>query len=107
MYRQIVTPDSNKLTLYLPDEFIGHQVEVIAFSIDEDQHKNNKYSWENTIKDIFVFYCGNRYRSVYFVFTRQAGGKCYGNVFISWRFSYLCDVCVSWCYLFYQSEKVN
>lgn len=50
MYRQIVTPKSNKLTLHLPDEFIGYLVEVIAFSIDQDQPMNNKYSWENAIK---------------------------------------------------------
>ena len=35
MFRQIVTPTNTQLTLQLPDEFVGHQVEVIAFTVDQ------------------------------------------------------------------------
>ena len=35
MIRTIVTADKKKLTVLLPDDFIGKQIEVIAFVIDE------------------------------------------------------------------------
>ena len=35
MIRTIITADRNSLTLQLPDDFLGKQVEVIAFVIEE------------------------------------------------------------------------
>ncbi|MBL7794065.1 MAG: hypothetical protein JNK77_17180 [Saprospiraceae bacterium] len=35
MIRTILTVDNNKLTLLLPDDFLGKQVEIIAFILDE------------------------------------------------------------------------
>ena len=35
MIRTVVTADKNSITLSLPDNYIGRQVEVIAFVIDE------------------------------------------------------------------------
>jgi hypothetical protein len=35
MIRRIVTTDNNLLTLPLPDNYVGKQVEVIAFVIDD------------------------------------------------------------------------
>lgn len=35
MYRQIITPDNTKFTITFPQEFIGKEVEVIAFTLKE------------------------------------------------------------------------
>ena len=35
MIRSIVTPDQQKVSIDLPAAFIGKQVEIIAFTIDE------------------------------------------------------------------------
>ena len=35
MIRAIITADKNNLTLSLPDNFLGKQVEIIVFIIDE------------------------------------------------------------------------
>jgi len=39
MIRTIVTVDNNNLTLVLPDDYLGKQIEVIAFVIDEAKEK--------------------------------------------------------------------
>ena len=44
MYRQIVTPESTRLILQIPEEFVGHRVEVIAFTTEPFAGK--KYSLE-------------------------------------------------------------
>jgi len=55
MYRQIIIPKSNSFLLNLPADFIGRQVEVIAFPVEEnqiieEQSNVDKYSWENALK---------------------------------------------------------
>jgi hypothetical protein len=35
MIRIVITPDSRKLSLKLPTHFVGKQVEVIAFTLEE------------------------------------------------------------------------
>lgn len=50
MYRQIVIPQNTQLLIQLPAEFVGKQVEVIAFSIDESKQTEGNYSWENALK---------------------------------------------------------
>jgi len=35
MYRQIIIPENTQLLLQLPSEFVGKQVEVIAFTIKD------------------------------------------------------------------------
>jgi len=53
MFRQIVTPTDTQLILNLPADFVGHQIEVIAFEIEPkfDEHKaSNKYTYENAIE---------------------------------------------------------
>ena len=35
MIRTILTVDNNNLTLSLPDEFVGKQIEIIAFVVEE------------------------------------------------------------------------
>jgi hypothetical protein len=47
MFRQIVTPTNTELILNLPANFVGHQIEVIAFEID----KNKTIVEENTVAE--------------------------------------------------------
>lgn len=42
MIRTIVTAEANNLRLTLPDNFLGKQVEVIAFVIEETSEKSKK-----------------------------------------------------------------
>ncbi len=42
MIRTIVTADKNNLTLMLPDDFLGKQVEILAFVIDEVAQPSRK-----------------------------------------------------------------
>lgn len=42
MIRTIVTAKGNDLTLSLPDDFLGKQIEVIAFVIEETIQKSEK-----------------------------------------------------------------
>ncbi len=39
MIRTIVTADQKNLTLQLPDEFLGKEIEIIAFVIEEAKAK--------------------------------------------------------------------
>ncbi len=52
MFRKIIVPESPNISLLLPANFVGHEVEVIAFPIEdkqtiEKQKDENKYSWKN------------------------------------------------------------
>lgn len=47
MYRQMLAPDSSQLILKLPMRFVGRLVEVLAFTVESDDAKEEKYSWEN------------------------------------------------------------
>ena len=42
MIRTIITVEVNKLTLSLPDNFLGKQIEVIAFVLEEAVQKSKK-----------------------------------------------------------------
>lgn len=42
MIRTIITAEGNHLTLTLPDSFLGKQIEVIAFVIEEAIQKSRK-----------------------------------------------------------------
>ena len=48
MYRKILIPTQTHLELELPEEFIGHQVELIAFTTDEAEKR--KYTLEENEK---------------------------------------------------------
>lgn len=39
MVRTIITPEKSDYTLTLPDDFLGKQVEVLAFVVDEKVEK--------------------------------------------------------------------
>ncbi len=42
MIRTIITASRNNLTLMLPDDFLGKQIEIIAFVIEEAIQKSEK-----------------------------------------------------------------
>jgi len=52
MIRTIVTLDKNNLTLLLPDAFLGKQIEVIAFVIDEAKTKAATFTKTKTFSAI-------------------------------------------------------
>ena len=53
MIRTVITPEQQKISLHLPANFIGRQVEVIAFTIDDTVVANDKslayYASEKTL----------------------------------------------------------
>jgi hypothetical protein len=44
MFKQILTPSSNHLILDIPDNLVGHKVEVTAEAIQRNKKKRKKYS---------------------------------------------------------------
>ncbi len=40
MIRTIITAEGNKLTLSLPDDFLGKEIEIIAFVVEEAIEKS-------------------------------------------------------------------
>ncbi|OFX28305.1 MAG: hypothetical protein A2033_18860 [Bacteroidetes bacterium GWA2_31_9] len=76
MFRQIIIPESNSFLLNLPIDFIGKQVEVIAFTVEENQilkeHSNkDKYSWKNAKK----FFDAHRISLSNFKFNRDEANE--------------------------------
>ena len=49
MIRTVVTAEKNSLVLALPDEYVGRQIEIIAFAIDEPVKQANRAA----AKDVF------------------------------------------------------
>jgi hypothetical protein len=49
MIRTIMTSDKNTLILLLPDDYVGRQIEIIAFAIDEPLKQSKKAA----AKDVF------------------------------------------------------
>ena len=50
MIRTVITADKNIINLPLPENFIGKQVEVIAFTLDEPVTQNKKPAAKNVFK---------------------------------------------------------
>ncbi|RPH32189.1 MAG: hypothetical protein EHM93_10235 [Bacteroidales bacterium] len=50
MIRTVVTADKNTLILALPDSYIGRQLEIIAFAIDEPVRQTQRASAKNVFK---------------------------------------------------------
>ncbi|MDB5139047.1 MAG: hypothetical protein JWR12_963 [Mucilaginibacter sp.] len=44
MVREIIVPDKNKVSVVLPDDYIGKTIEVIAFVLDESVTKSEIFS---------------------------------------------------------------
>ena len=49
MVHQIVIPESTSLILKLPKEFIGQQVEVIAFAVGKPKKSHASHSWKSAL----------------------------------------------------------
>lgn len=63
MIRTILTADHNKLMLTLPDDFLGKQIEVIAFVIEEVAKKSPKmvsFTVLNVAEELKINYRFNR-----------------------------------------------
>jgi len=43
MIRTVIQLEDNTLTLILPEKFRGKQVEIIAFTVDEVEARNDEY----------------------------------------------------------------
>jgi hypothetical protein len=39
MIREVIIPDKNKISVIVPDDYIGKPIEVIAFALDESSVK--------------------------------------------------------------------
>ncbi|MBI2966930.1 MAG: hypothetical protein HYY40_03840 [Bacteroidetes bacterium] len=53
MYRQIIIPENTQLLLQIPEEFVGKQVEVIAFTIKDAESlkkEGDPYSLEKALE---------------------------------------------------------
>ena len=50
MIRTVVTAENNTLILPLPDNYIGRQLEIIAFAIDEPVKQTKRVSAKNVFK---------------------------------------------------------
>ena len=61
MIRTVVTADKNMLNLLLPDDFIGKQVEVIAFTLDEPVKHNKKPAAKEVFKALRLDTRGYRF----------------------------------------------
>jgi hypothetical protein len=50
MIRTVVTADKNTIILPLPDNYIGRQLEIIAFAIDEPEKQTKRASAKEVFK---------------------------------------------------------
>jgi len=71
MFRQIVVPKNTQLLLQLPKEFVGRQVEVIAFTVDYGKKTDDKYSWKNAL----MFFEANRISLKDYKFNREEANE--------------------------------
>lgn len=67
MIREIIVPAENKVTLQLPDEMVGKEVEIIAFELGKTSGTEAPASLKN-IQEIFE---GCRVNLSGFVFNRD------------------------------------
>ena len=67
MYRQIITPNSNHLVLDIPDDMVGHKVEVTAETIQRSKKKRKKYS----LKENRLFYKKYSFATLSINFSRE------------------------------------
>ncbi|MEK6614674.1 MAG: hypothetical protein AABZ32_00955 [Bacteroidota bacterium] len=78
MYRQIIVPENTKLILQLPSEFVGHQIEVIAFPVENEEAvtvTNKKWTKKKTDKELDDFYNTIRIDMTHYKFNRQRANE--------------------------------
>lgn len=71
MYRAIIVPKEKKLTIELPDQLVGKEVEILAFEIDKDQPLSGKPS----IDEIRAFYRTYQVDMTGFTFSRAEANE--------------------------------
>ncbi len=76
MFRKIIIPESVNISLLLPENFIGKQIEVIAFKVDDEkiiekQSGADKYAWENAKN----FFDAHRIDLTNFKFNREEANE--------------------------------
>ena len=73
MYRQIIIPENTQLLLQIPAEFVGKQVEVIAFEIEDTSSAISKISTnkQQRIRDIQALFDDCRVDMSNFKFNRE------------------------------------
>ena len=61
MIRQIIVPAANTYILHLPDDLVGKQVELIAFSTDEVPSEKSAFdvTKKRSIEDAITFFKNN------------------------------------------------
>lgn len=72
MFRQIITPSETQYTINFPPEFIGKEVELIAFTVKESEQIYDK---EQVIKDAIAFWDKNRVDLSNFKFNREEANE--------------------------------
>jgi len=76
MYRQIVTPKNTHLLLQIPKEFVGQELEVIAFPLlKEEKIQGKKAVKKKTAKEIDDFYNNIRIDMSNFKFDRDKANE--------------------------------
>lgn len=69
MYREIITPTNTQQTIEFPEEFVGKQIEVIAFPIEEkDDNQEQK-------EDAFKFWKKHSINMSNFKFDRSEANE--------------------------------
>lgn len=53
MIRKIITPQERTYVLELPEDFIGKEIEVLAFEVKEDLLKPEDASVKSSVGDLF------------------------------------------------------
>ena len=64
MYREIITPTDTHQVIELPEEFIGREVEIIAFPVETKKYK------KRFLKDALKFWKDNSIDMTNFKFDR-------------------------------------
>jgi len=72
MYREIIIHTDTKQTIEFPEEFVGKQVEIIAFPIEEKERNQSK------TEKAFNFWRNHSIDMSHFKFDREEANKrCY------------------------------
>lgn len=69
MYREIITPTNTQQTIEFPEEFVGKQIEVIAFPINE------KENLQEEMEDAFKFWKKHSVNMSNFKFDRSEANE--------------------------------
>lgn len=72
MYRQIITPNQTQFTVNFPPEFVGKEVELIAFTLKEAESVPDR---AQLVKDALDFWNNHRVDMSNFKFDRDEANE--------------------------------